>query len=103
MSKLIKKDRVIGHVEELELAPRRKITRELYGFYYVCSECGREQSEDNRSCECCKAIFDGMTQNEEKQWKDLSIKLSQKFADFEIPYDALMRALWKGDLKKYID
>lgn len=103
MPKLIERRRITGHVEELELAPRRKVTRALYGDYYVCSECGNEQSEYNRVCERCKAIFNGMTKEEEERWKELSARLSQKFANLEIPYDTLLRALWNGDLKKYTD
>lgn len=103
MPKLIERRRIIGYKSDLELAPRRHIERAIYKMFFVCSECGYEQSQYNKSCECCEAKFNGMTQDEENQWKDLSNKLSQKFADLEIPYDALLHALWNGDLKKYIE
>lgn len=102
MPKLIKHDRITGYVEELELAPRRKVTRALYGDYYVCSECGKEQSEYNSVCECCKVKFNGMTKEEEKNWKAWSDKLGQKFSNHEIPYGDVLHALWSGDLKKYL-
>lgn len=103
MPKLIERRRIIGYESDLELAPRRHIERAIYKMFFVCSECGHEQSKDNRSCECCKAKFNGMTREEEMNWQMWSNKLSQKFADLEIPYDALLRALWNGDLRKYIE
>lgn len=102
MPRLIKRDMVTGYVDELELAPRRIVTRELHGDYYVCSECGKEQNEYNRVCERCKTIFNGMTQDEEENWKAWSDKLGQKFTNHEIPYDDVLHALWSGDLKKYL-
>ena len=102
MPKLIERRRIIGYESDLELAPKRHIERAIYKMVFLCSECGHEQNKDNRSCECCKVKFNGMTQEEEMNWKMWSDRLSLMLGNYEIPYNDVLRALWAG-LNKYIE